>query len=67
MQKCIQIFRPTAKKLLQYERILLNLLQRLVGISTLTKKYADIIIKEDNMVNSDAFTILCKEINQILD
>ena len=31
-----------------------------------TKKNADIIIKEDNMVNSNAFTILCKEIKQIL-
>ena len=32
-----------------------------------TKKVADIIIKEDNMVNSNAFTILCKEIKQILN
>ena len=31
-----------------------------------TKKVADIIIKEDNMVNSKAFAILCKEIKQIL-
>ena len=31
-----------------------------------TKKVADIIIKEDNMVNSNAFTILRKEIKQIL-
>ena len=31
-----------------------------------TKNNADIIIKEDNMVNSNAFTILHKEIKQIL-
>ena len=39
----IAIIKGNAKKLLQYERILLNLLQRLVGISTLTKQYADIL------------------------
>lgn len=39
----IAIMKGNAKKLLQYERILLNLLQRLVGISTLTKQYADIL------------------------
>ena len=39
----IAILKGNAKKLLKYERILLNLLQRLVGISTLTKKYADIL------------------------
>tara|TARA_B100000686_G_C16546885_1_gene840381 strand:+ start:159 stop:797 length:639 start_codon:yes stop_codon:yes gene_type:complete len=31
-----------------------------------TKNNADLIIKEDNMVNSTAFTILCKEIEEIL-
>jgi len=31
-----------------------------------TKNNADIVIKEDNMVNSNAFTILCKEIKRIL-
>ena len=39
----IAILKGNAKKLLKYERILLNLLQRLVGISTLTKQYADIL------------------------
>ena len=39
----IAILKGNAKKLLKYERILLNLLQRLVGISTLTNKYADIL------------------------
>ena len=39
----IAMIKGNAKKLLKYERILLNLLQRLVGISTLTKKYADIL------------------------
>ena len=39
----IAIIKGNAKKLLKYERILLNLLQRLVGISTLTKKYVDIV------------------------
>ena len=39
----IAIIKGNAKKLLQYERILLNLLQRLVGISTLTNQYADIL------------------------
>ena len=31
-----------------------------------TKNNADIVVKEDNMVNSNAFAILCKEIKQIL-
>ena len=31
-----------------------------------TKNNANIIIEEDNMVNSNAFTILCKEIKRIL-
>ena len=39
----IAIIKGNAKKLLQYERILLNLLQRLMGMSTLTKQYADIL------------------------
>ena len=38
----IAIIKGNAKSLLRYERILLNLLQRLIGISTLTRKYADI-------------------------
>ena len=32
-----------------------------------TKKYADVIIKEDSIVNSNAFTILSNEINKILN
>ena len=32
-----------------------------------TKKYADIIIKEDTIIDSNAFAILSKEINQILN
>ena len=32
-----------------------------------TKKYADIIIKEDTIKDSNAFAILSKEINQILN
>ena len=39
----IAIIKGNARKLLRYERILLNLLQRLTGISTLTKKYTDIV------------------------
>ena len=32
-----------------------------------TKEHADVIIKEDSIVNSNAFTILCKEINKFLN
>ena len=32
-----------------------------------TKKYADVIIKEDSIVNSNAFAILSNEINKILN
>jgi len=32
-----------------------------------TKQYADIIIKEDTVVNSNAFGILCKQINKFLN
>jgi uridine kinase len=32
-----------------------------------TKKYADIIIKEDTIISSNAFAILSKKINQILN
>ena len=32
-----------------------------------TKKYADVIIKEDSIVNSNAFTILSNKINKILN
>jgi nicotinate-nucleotide pyrophosphorylase (carboxylating) len=39
----IAVIKGNARKLLRYERILLNLLQRLTGISTLTKKYTDIV------------------------
>ena len=39
----IAIIKGNARKLLKYERILLNLLQRLTGISTLTKTYTDIV------------------------
>jgi len=32
-----------------------------------TKKYADLVIKEDTIVNSNALGILCEEINKILN
>ena len=32
-----------------------------------TKEHADIVVKEDSIVNSNAFTILCKEINKFLN